>query len=396
MRLPSNALVLVGPAILLVFAACFLVVWMVDRKKQYIFCFFAGSALFCLGSLSQMLWIPSGSAPNATTSAFIYTLSILLICDGLLKRNHQKISIGGYVVILGSVVGSIAYFSFINTNLAIRIYILNFGFGAIFLYLLWKIRNIRVGLIAEKILFWVLLVFSLQFFIRTIITMESLPLTPTEFGLSLFWYALQFSLAVFGVAFALSLLAVVVSDKYKDLEQDRLIDPLTGLLNRRGMVEKLDSSYRKTSPVISAMIIDIDYFKSINDAYGHGSGDKVIAAIANVIVTSTSGYESICCRIGGEEYAVLLPQMNLEVAVQLADSIRKNISELNFFYAEDTKSITVSIGVSTSYSDFVLEDLMSEADAALYKAKRSGRNCVKPFNHDRRLNKIGLLSCQQI
>src|SRR5690606_15133575 len=145
-----------------------------------------------------------------------------------------------YCVALFFVVGGIAYYFYVERNLFVRIYILNFGIGLIFLFTLWQLHMLRRGSVPEKMLFWLLLAFTSQFFIRTGLTANSLLETPAVFSESQFWLILQFSLAVFGVAFALAILAVVVSDKVSTLEVERAMDPMTGLLNRRGFTEQAE------------------------------------------------------------------------------------------------------------------------------------------------------------
>src|SRR5690606_10703282 len=203
---------LVGPTILLVFSASFALAWTFDRRRPHLLVFGASCFLFCLGTLSQILQIPPGAGPNAVVSAFIYTLSVLAFSEGLLARTGRGTSFTEKACITFLIVGGIAYFYYVDRNLLVRIYILNFGYGLICLATAWRLRDMRHGRLMERVLFWTLLAFAVHFFPRTILTVGVAAPDPAQFGLSPFWLALQFSLAVLGVALALALLAVTVGD----------------------------------------------------------------------------------------------------------------------------------------------------------------------------------------
>ena len=142
------------------------------------------------------------------TSAVLYTLSVLLLNDGLLRRSGQALSWASYGVILLLITGGSAYFYYVDRQLIVRIYILNFGYGLICLATIWRLRRLRIGRVAEQILFWSLLAFSLHFFLRTVLTVGTVAPSARDFGSSPFWLALQFSLAILGVALALALFAL--------------------------------------------------------------------------------------------------------------------------------------------------------------------------------------------
>ncbi|PWU70735.1 GGDEF domain-containing protein [Ochrobactrum sp. POC9] len=378
MRLPSTPFVFMSPVILIVFAVCFLVFWLSERKRRYLLFFAISNSLFCLGSLSQILYIPPGVGPNAVVSAFLYTLSSLLLCDGLLQRSSKRLTVFFHMIALVSITGGIAYFVYIDRSLLIRVYVLNFGLGIIFLFTLWNLHELRSGPVPEKVLFWLFFAFTLQFFIRTPITIQGAPTTETGFNLSAFWFVLQFTLAIMGTGLALAVLAVIVNDKLSLLQEERSIDPLSGLLNRRGFKERANTILdRGGTSSIGLMIIDIDHFKSINDSYGHSVGDSVIIEIAQIIRQITSSKNALAARLGGEEFAVLISLAEPVCTIRLAESIRKAVQDRQFAGIVDTQKVTISIGVATMSPHFSLDHLLEFADGALYKAKRSGRNRVE-------------------
>lgn len=284
MRVPNNPLVLIGPAILLVFAASFVAIWLRDRRLGHLLFFCAACLLFCLGTLSQILGVPDGHGPNAVTSAFLYTLSVLLLNDGLLRRSGQRLGPISYLAILGLICGGVAYFFYVDRQLIVRIYIMNFGYGLVCLATAWRLRRLRVGMFAEKILFWTSLAFSLHFFPRTVLTVGTVAPSATAFGASPFWLALQFSLAVLGVMLALALFAVTVSDMMADLRHERSVDSLTGVLNRRGFEERAQELLNSARAwPTSLILVDIDHFKNINDTFGHPAGDAVLKTFGHLL-----------------------------------------------------------------------------------------------------------------
>jgi diguanylate cyclase (GGDEF)-like protein len=161
------------------------------------------------------------------------------------------------------------------------------------------------------------------------------------------------------------------------LKRQAVTDPLTGLYNRRSftkamgrMVEHAD---RYTEP-ISLLMIDIDRFKAINDTYGHAAGDDVIRAVADTILSSIRKVD-VAARIGGEEFAVILPMSPKKSSLATAERIRKAIRKRTVPYGRTSISVTVSIGVATRLTGGAIPDsLVKEADRCLYAAKEAGRD----------------------
>jgi diguanylate cyclase (GGDEF)-like protein len=377
MRAPSNPLVMIGPTILLIFALSFLFAWWRERHQQYLLFFAASCSLFCLGSSSQIFGIPPGDGPNAVASAFLYTFSVLLLSDGLLRRSGKRLHVLLYLFALLSIVVGIAYFYYVDRQLLVRIYILNFGLGLILLATALKLRYLRLGRTSERFLFWILFAFAIHFFPRTILTVGPTAPAAQTFGFSAFWLALQFSLAVLGVALALALLAVTIGDTIEVLRRERATDPLTGLLNRRGFDDEAVAFLPTptTSPV-SLLVVDIDHFKSINDTLGHEAGDHVLTAFGCLLLETLSQI-GICGRLGGEEFVVLVPNCNASSARAIAERLRHKVRDNAFDGLPGTWTVTISLGVAEARSHETLAELIARADAALYAAKLAGRDCIK-------------------
>lgn len=153
--------------------------------------------------------------------------------------------------------------------------------------------------------------------------------------------------------------------KVSNLNEQAMTDPLTGLLNRRGFYKMAVDGYRGQRR--SVIAIDIDFFKKINDTYGHHAGDAVLVTLAGLIKDICQSYEVIS-RFGGEEFVILSSAASVKPPFILAEKIRKAVENTRFPLAGD---ITISTGIAF---DAELETLLKRADDALYKSKRNGRN----------------------
>lgn len=161
-----------------------------------------------------------------------------------------------------------------------------------------------------------------------------------------------------------------VSNTIEKLQNDRLTDVMTGLTNRRGFEEAVDKLKERKSP-LSVMAIDIDFFKKVNDTYGHSIGDEVLKELSNLIKCQ-SRKTDILCRTGGEEFIVFLAEMSIESAFAKAERLRKNVEQYGFAHID---KLTISIGISHwTGTDQSLNKSIRKADDALYRAKRNGRN----------------------
>lgn len=156
-------------------------------------------------------------------------------------------------------------------------------------------------------------------------------------------------------------------------------DPLTGLSNRRAMLEALERENdfigRGDSPP-SIALIDVDHFKSVNDRFGHAEGDRVLTRVAHCIRESVRE-DDMVARWGGEEFLVLMPSCSIDDAVRSAERIRQRLTGLNLLGVGDRGAITVTIGVSELQESESIGAFIKRADMALYRGKSAGRNTVE-------------------
>lgn len=194
------------------------------------------------------------------------------------------------------------------------------------------------------------------------------------------------AIGVHSVAYALiaiGFLASVIVEYQQHLSNLATLDPLTRLLNRRGLEDALRVSIaqatRRGLPT-SAIMVDIDHFKRVNESFGHETGDHVLRQVAEVINRLVRSSD-VVARTGGEEFLLILPETELDSARVLADRIREAISQRPLLVDQQRIGVTVSLGVACIVGKINLDDLSQEAERAIYLAKRGGRNRVASVEH---------------
>ena len=197
--------------------------------------------------------------------------------------------------------------------------------------------------------------------------------------------------AVLLIANGILMLVILLRDAMVTMTTQTETDPLSGLLNRRGFedhAEKLLASARRTGVPVSIVVADLDHFKSINDQYGHPVGDVVISSFSKTLMAAAdmgamtvSG--AILGRLGGEEFAALAPGSGLNTAQLFAERVRMQFAAEPVIAQAPDKRPTASYGVAQLRPDEGLFDLLRRADAALYEAKKTGRDriCVAEAEH---------------
>lgn len=162
------------------------------------------------------------------------------------------------------------------------------------------------------------------------------------------------------------------------LEQAALTDALTGIQNRRYFDDALReylSEFRRIEKPVGLMILDLDHFKQINDTHGHNIGDEVLKTVAKCLKDMTR-YHDVVARLGGEEFAVVAPNMDAELLLKLAERIRRAIAALVVPSGNARLKITTSVGLAVWDRRETADDFFKRADEMLYEAKRQGRNRV--------------------
>jgi diguanylate cyclase (GGDEF)-like protein len=156
------------------------------------------------------------------------------------------------------------------------------------------------------------------------------------------------------------------------------LDHLTGLLNRRAFnrdAQKKRDEIKRYGSSAYLLLLDIDFFKKVNDTYGHLAGDEVLRSVAKTLAARFRSTDTVG-RYGGEEFCVLMPAIGEASAISIAEDIRKSIEQLSVRFEDKTIRVTISIGMAEMTPDQDMAALIADADAALYKAKETGRNRV--------------------
>ncbi len=177
-----------------------------------------------------------------------------------------------------------------------------------------------------------------------------------------------------------------LSRAYAIIQRQAIFDALTGIPNRLNFAEHIIKEFSRSSRTkesLAVIMCDIDHFKAYNDTYGHNSGDKCLQKVAQTIKNSLVRPGDFCARYGGEEFVVILADTSYKGAIHVAERIRFNIIKLQITHEKSLplQFVTLSLGIATS-SDQPLhsyEDLLKNADTALYEAKRKGRNRVESY-----------------
>ncbi len=183
-------------------------------------------------------------------------------------------------------------------------------------------------------------------------------------------------------------LSEMVRGLHEELDQvkvEALEDALTGLFNRKSFDDRLEGELRKSrlAPYhFSLVMIDLDHFKAVNDTYGHVVGDRVLQACGKALQEVVLRRSDFCARYGGEEMAVILADCPASGAAMVAENLRKGIGTVRVKAGAKEIEVTASFGVAEGCDADLAEDLIERADAALYIAKRSGRNKVVVAGHD--------------
>jgi diguanylate cyclase (GGDEF)-like protein len=200
----------------------------------------------------------------------------------------------------------------------------------------------------------------------------------TGFGGSIWVSVFAIELVLYAVGTVFVIFMLVTERTVSAHRRAASTDPLTGMFNRRGFAEATSRVIEREANAgrpVTVMILDIDHFKSINDRFGHPAGDEILKLFAAIVI-NTLRITDLSGRIGGEEFAALLP-CSLEEGLLVADRVREAFENSGVVVEEGPVETTVSIGVAGGPAGTELEVLLAAADTALYQAKRGGRNRVE-------------------
>jgi diguanylate cyclase (GGDEF)-like protein len=311
----------------------------------------------------------------------LFFATAVCIAGAIVSRCGRPVPVLAFGLLTTGGLGAYSWFMFVDQNLAWRLLSVNFALGGIILVGAAELRAIPHKTTMQWIMFVLSLLAGLNFFARTLVVVyvDSPPETYEGFYRSSYWTTVMLTHAIVSITSALTLIASITLDMIAELRSEAQTDGLSALLNRRGFEEQstkmLADAAQRGLPV-SLVICDLDHFKAVNDSLGHAAGDLVISAFARFLRKAVPAHHAVG-RIGGEEFAILLAGTNLPAARLLAEGARSAFGALAIGGLPEHRRFTASFGVAELAHGESIIDLLARADAALYVAKREGRNCVR-------------------
>jgi diguanylate cyclase (GGDEF)-like protein len=377
----SHSMLLITSTSALTVGACLLLVSWLQNRTMRALAFWAGA--FALGALGVALIAAQGKIPDFWS--ILIANAILAAAYGIMwtgvrnfegRRTSVPLMLAGTLVWLAACQFEAFYGSqMARTTLTSAIFV---AYSVLSAVEIWRGRDEKLN---SRWPIIVLLLGNVLFFLIRIPLLGSRPsqVHAAEIDLAIF------SFIIFETIFYASCLVYMFGGMAKERIANRymqasLTDPLTGVANRRDFLQRGHallgrSNFEQSSSVL--LLIDIDNFKSINDSYGHHTGDQVLLEFSRV-VASVLRPQDIFGRVGGEEFGCFIPRASLRDGRDIAERIRERSEAALLQVTEGTVSVTVSIGIALSagaHQDFIA--LMRAADLALYRAKANGRNRVE-------------------
>jgi diguanylate cyclase (GGDEF)-like protein len=371
----------VNAAVACLFAATYLVIGLSNPSFRRVLWFALAYAIGMGTPVSELL-VRFSDYPQmfAATSSATFLLAFLTTAVGIATFYRQRIP---WLALAAILAGSVALRAAIwggprNTLPYELFYQLPFvAATALCAVLVFRARDRQ-----DWVLGALFLMVSAHFLVKPLVavTFGSGP-TAKAYADSAYALFSQSSSGILLVAVGLALVVAVLRKMLGEAQQASEVDPLSGLLNRRGFIRRSDAAIARAASSrgeVALMMLDLDHFKQINDTHGHSVGDRVIVAFARILMDCCPP-KAIVGRIGGEEFAILLENSSATIARLLGETIR---AHLNCRALDETVRIhaTVSIGLALGDGSTGLSDLAQRADDALYDAKRGGRDrlCIAP------------------
>ncbi|MFQ0815869.1 diguanylate cyclase [Brucella anthropi] len=367
----------VPPLVVLLFAATMLGVWMLDTKRRHLLLFGLSFACFAFGLLVPISLISNSltlTSPFATTFHF---LGGWLLCQGVMTRmgGHYSRVASGLIGL--ALFGAMAYFIANDASYQRIAPAVNLALGSLIAVLCIQARDLARRSWIERVLFGALLLLVMHFSVQAGLSvgLSTDIARPSDLIHSRYWQGVMIFGAFAGVFAGLVLLVVTTSDVVSELQAERDADPLTGVLNRRGLERhahvRLTEAQRGDYGVI---IADIDHFKSINDELGHATGDRVLVEFARILQMAAAG-TSIVGRVGGEEF-VLLVHGDAQACERLGNRLCGIVARHRFSMLPADRGMTCSFGIAMVRGGETLWETAARADLALMRVKHRGRNRV--------------------
>lgn len=371
---------LLNPVLSIVLSTAFFVLWSFRRENRYVLqlciCYFA----VAVGFLLQSFDLGAGPAISKVISNFLFFGALLLLVAAVTTRQGVRVPLLASLLCIAAGMGGLLWFLFVQPYFPGRVFSVNYGLGALCIVAMLRLRQSNRRSVIDRMIVLMAGVRAADFFIRPLLVALLSGVDPglPPYTHSPYWLTTSLSVMVFSLLIALTLLTAVALDTIKELQAESETDALSKLLNRRGFEQKAASVLERcarTGAPVTLVLADLDHFKSVNDRFGHAVGDQVIVEFAAKL--QSAGSRAVVGRVGGEEFAVLMPSTDLVAGRLFAETVREAFCSETVGGVPPGVKLTASFGVAGRFGDEELAPLMLRADEALYKAKQNGRDSVR-------------------
>ncbi len=343
--------------------------------KLFGYSYLVGAAAFITDILNEAFPPFAGIIPTTT----IYTICAVLASAGFSYRYR---GFAPWRMLIAAAVIHMAVYSYshlVTQDFWFRSIEANFGAGVIFAIGLFHIRRRQERKI-DRMIFALYAFSTIQCFVRPwlVVLFSGGEMTPEAYSAELFLITMHLMVGLCAIMTGMTLLAAYSMEIIDEYHCRSITDPLSGLFNRRGFEDEAARrmlAAERTGAPVSVVIADIDHFKMVNDTHGHDLGDMVIAELGSIFALYAGGGR-IAARIGGEEFALLLPEESGVAAIEVAEAIRRDFAETTIETLEGACRLTASFGVAERHPGEDLRMILAKADEALYVAKSGGRDRV--------------------
>ncbi len=367
---------LLNPTIDAIYAISFIALWTSARNNKAILCLACGFSLYVIAFLARTFLVGVPELIVGTGVHLLFGLGLFCVSSAYLMRVEQKPLTYFFAGVMGLSTVLLGFALWAGSFMA-SLVIENMSFGILYVVTAQTLMRSYAKHVLDDIIAGLVLLFgALHFFLAAFLTIFEPTITPTDFRESAYFTFAIVSVALATIMIATSAMSGFMIDLFRESSKQAQLDPLSGALVRgtfEGRADSLLSKANDEEKTLSLIVLDIDHFKQVNDIFGHQAGDEVIRALGK-LVHVTVRTSDVVGRIGGEEFCVIVWNCKGEAAVGLAERIRKLFAEIEHESLNDDIRTTVSLGVAQWEPEESYGRLFARADAALYQAKRGGRN----------------------
>lgn len=372
----ESVVALLNPAMSAIYCASLLVLWRHQRNLTYIaiFALSYGIRSLCFGIL-YFAFVQEAPALRIAANSFVL-LAMILLSVALSRRYDQRPRYGILFGIGTTSLAALYFYQFVEPSLLVRALVLNWALVAVCLVMLLDVLRRPYRSAVEQLFIGLVALACLGFLLRPL-TFQ-IPGIAADQIEAAYWLIVSTTDALICSTLGVGIFAIIAVDITAGIKAEAQVDALSGLYNRRGFDLRGRDALARQMPgsPVTAILADLDHFKSINDRFGHDSGDRIIQKFSRILEENAPD-DAIIARQGGEEFAVLLPSGQAADAYRLAEAVRSAFKERALNVLSDDCSPTASFGIAVADQGDDLSALVSRADRALYQAKREGRDCVR-------------------